>query len=523
MEAKPEALCRVCGDKASGKHYGVPSCDGCRGFFKRSIRRNLDYVCKENGRCVVDVNRRNQCQACRFSKCLRVNMKKDAVQHERAPRPITNHQQLALQKLGYNLTRQSFSNSSPLPSSSFSPFHTYRTLPDRHHIPFIENTLQDFSRLPEGTLAEVPQLSPLISTPTSLSSVNPFKIPIFPTPLHYPMPHPGYLPTNIFYPPIITSDTLHGLEYLHNKSSVNSLKYSPTFYINTDKPDSQKVEKIKDDEVSSSEEARKIETSDDRSNEQKEHIPPSINFDNSVKQYTSKDNDDPDSDSDKIAVSVDNRVVEKDRIVNQAESTIRFDETSMPVQHIYFSNEELYAPAAKLLVGAIKWLHTISPYRQMTSNEQTCLLISNWKELFILTAAQCSFSFDQEHLSSALISKRPNIRDEIKQVTLLLKKIVRCRPDKLDYDCLKSALLFRTDFIDCLTFSHVEVLQEQALIHLQRNCANKDASRLGRLMLLLPSICRIANLGILEHLLFSTTKTEDINGTLVRILKYTAF
>ncbi|XP_049764341.1 nuclear receptor subfamily 2 group F member 6-like [Schistocerca cancellata] len=72
-----EALCRVCGDKASGKHYGVPSCDGCRGFFKRSIRRNLDYVCKEAGRCVVDVSRRNQCQACRFNKCLQVNMKKD--------------------------------------------------------------------------------------------------------------------------------------------------------------------------------------------------------------------------------------------------------------------------------------------------------------------------------------------------------------------------------------------------------------------------------------------------------------
>ncbi|XP_049790160.1 nuclear receptor subfamily 2 group F member 6-like [Schistocerca nitens] len=76
-----EALCRVCGDKASGKHYGVPSCDGCRGFFKRSIRRNLDYVCKEAGRCVVDVSRRNQCQACRFNKCLQVNMKKDALKH----------------------------------------------------------------------------------------------------------------------------------------------------------------------------------------------------------------------------------------------------------------------------------------------------------------------------------------------------------------------------------------------------------------------------------------------------------
>ncbi|XP_031786355.1 photoreceptor-specific nuclear receptor isoform X2 [Nasonia vitripennis] len=84
-----EALCKVCGDKASGKHYGVPSCDGCRGFFKRSIRRNLDYVCKENSQCVVDVSRRNQCQACRFRKCLQVNMKRDAVQHERAPRSAT--------------------------------------------------------------------------------------------------------------------------------------------------------------------------------------------------------------------------------------------------------------------------------------------------------------------------------------------------------------------------------------------------------------------------------------------------
>lgn len=41
------------------------------------MRRNLDYVCKENGRCIVDVSRRNQCQACRFTKCLQVNMKRD--------------------------------------------------------------------------------------------------------------------------------------------------------------------------------------------------------------------------------------------------------------------------------------------------------------------------------------------------------------------------------------------------------------------------------------------------------------
>ena len=68
--------CRVCGDRASGRHYGVPSCDGCRGFFKRSVRRNVEYSCKYNLRCIVDAKRRNQCQYCRYQKCVRVGMNK---------------------------------------------------------------------------------------------------------------------------------------------------------------------------------------------------------------------------------------------------------------------------------------------------------------------------------------------------------------------------------------------------------------------------------------------------------------
>nr|CAI5846729.1 unnamed protein product [Callosobruchus analis] len=71
--------CKVCGDFSSGKHYNIFACDGCAGFFKRSIRRNRRYVCKakEEGACIIDKTHRNQCRACRLAKCQEAGMNKD--------------------------------------------------------------------------------------------------------------------------------------------------------------------------------------------------------------------------------------------------------------------------------------------------------------------------------------------------------------------------------------------------------------------------------------------------------------
>ncbi|XP_012534405.2 retinoic acid receptor RXR-alpha-B isoform X2 [Monomorium pharaonis] len=76
-------LCSICGDRASGKHYGVYSCEGCKGFFKRTVRKDLSYACREEKTCIIDKRQRNRCQFCRYQKCLAMGMKREAVQEER--------------------------------------------------------------------------------------------------------------------------------------------------------------------------------------------------------------------------------------------------------------------------------------------------------------------------------------------------------------------------------------------------------------------------------------------------------
>lgn len=72
-------LCAVCGDNAACQHYGVRTCEGCKGFFKRTVQKGAKYVCLANRDCPVDKRRRNRCQFCRFQKCLAVGMVKEVV------------------------------------------------------------------------------------------------------------------------------------------------------------------------------------------------------------------------------------------------------------------------------------------------------------------------------------------------------------------------------------------------------------------------------------------------------------
>uniref|UniRef100_A0A5S6QFE9 Nuclear receptor domain-containing protein n=1 Tax=Trichuris muris TaxID=70415 RepID=A0A5S6QFE9_TRIMR len=88
MESKFDAgieviPCKVCGDKSSGVHYGVITCEGCKGFFRRSQDTATKYQCQRNKNCIVDRQNRNRCQYCRLKKCLELGMSREAVKFGR--------------------------------------------------------------------------------------------------------------------------------------------------------------------------------------------------------------------------------------------------------------------------------------------------------------------------------------------------------------------------------------------------------------------------------------------------------
>ncbi|KAM6394882.1 vitamin D3 receptor [Rhynochetos jubatus] len=72
-------ICGVCGDRATGFHFNAMTCEGCKGFFRRSMKRKAMFTCPFNSDCKITKDNRRHCQACRLKRCVDIGMMKEFI------------------------------------------------------------------------------------------------------------------------------------------------------------------------------------------------------------------------------------------------------------------------------------------------------------------------------------------------------------------------------------------------------------------------------------------------------------
>ncbi|KAF7262108.1 hypothetical protein EG68_00593 [Paragonimus skrjabini miyazakii] len=121
-----EIPCRVCGAKSSGFHFGAITCEGCKGFFRRTIneREGQRYTCRNGDNCAVTGATRNNCKSCRYRRCLAVGMSKDGSRIGRQPNAVKHRCAIEIEQI-----RSAVSSSSNSYSKSHGKyyFHCPRT------------------------------------------------------------------------------------------------------------------------------------------------------------------------------------------------------------------------------------------------------------------------------------------------------------------------------------------------------------------------------------------------------------
>ncbi|KAG8439588.1 hypothetical protein GDO86_005686 [Hymenochirus boettgeri] len=455
-------LCVVCGDKASGRHYGAVTCEGCKGFFKRSIRKNLVYTCRGTKDCVINKHYRNRCQYCRLQRCIALGMKQDSVQCERKPIEVSREKSsncaASTEKI---YIRKDLRSPLAATATFVTENKTSRStgLLDSGMLVNIQSGMKNEPVLIASSKVETCQgdLSTLANVVTSLETLNKSKV---------------------------LSQTNTDLSILESLSNGDST-----------------LSELAQDDQSSSEVTRAFDTL-------AKVLNPSENSSHgSTESMGSNSN-----------LAQDTSIVEiEGPLLSDAHIAFRLTMPSpMPE---YLNVHYICESASRLLFLSMHWARSIPSFVALGQENSISLVKACWNELFSLGLAQCSQVMNVETILTAFVNhlhsssqhdkvspeKVKLVMDHIFKLQEFCNSMVKLCLDGYEYAYLKAIVLFSPDHPGLENVSHIEKLQEKAYMEFQ-DYVNKvypeDTYRLTRLLLRLPAL-RLLNAAITEELFFA--------------------
>ncbi|XP_037539885.1 nuclear receptor subfamily 2 group C member 2 [Nematolebias whitei] len=455
---QPVEYCVVCGDKASGRHYGAVSCEGCKGFFKRSVRKSLTYSCRSKQDCVINKHHRNRCQFCRLKKCLKMGMKTDSVQSERKPIDMTPRERHANCAASTQKIYIRKDLNSPLIATPT----------------FISDTDTDGSRsslLDQGMLVNIQQ--PVIQTDgTLLLAADP----------KMDSGH-GDLGT---LASVVTS--------LANLS--DSLKENLN---NGDTSNSQQEEQSASEITRAFDTLAKVFNPSEENLSEKSHCVSETTI-----QLIGQDQETP-------LIEVEGPLL--------TDSHVSFKLTMPSPMPEYLNVHFICESASRLLFLSMHWARSIPAFSALGQEVNTSLVRACWNELFTLGLAQCAHVMNLSTILAAIINHlQSTIQDDklsgdrVKQVMEHIWKfqefcnsMTRLEIDSYEYAYLKAIVLFSPDHPGVDSSGQIEKFQEKALMELQdyvQKTYPDDIYRLTRILTRLPAL-RLMNSSITEELFFT--------------------